>query len=92
MFWILAMLYLTGWIVAAVVMFVASDRVCEPDVPTAGRVLLSIAAGGLWPLLIVGAVEFTSLAVFKARQSSGSAAEPTDDQVDQVFDGIVRAF
>ena len=53
--------YLIGWAISAVGIFVASRRVGGHN-PVPYQFILSAAAGALWPLLILGAVEFSSVA------------------------------
>ena len=53
--------YLIGWAVSALGIFVASKRVGGHNtVPY--QFALSLVAGALWPLLLLGAVEFSSVA------------------------------
>ena len=58
--WSLA--YLAGWVVATVVVFLAGKRLNDRDAPAAHPAALSIVAGLMWPMLIVGAVEFVVVA------------------------------
>jgi hypothetical protein len=66
--WIFSMAYLAGWIVATAVVFVAGNRLCEPGLPISYRLTLSVAAGLIWPLLLIGAVEFTSMAMYSSAE------------------------
>ena len=62
------MVYLGGSLMATTVVFVAGHRIGEPGLPAGYRFLLSVAAGSIWPLLLIGAVEFTSMAVYSSAE------------------------
>ena len=73
---IFLMVYVTGWVVATAVVFVAGHRLCEPGLPISYRFTLSVAAGFIWPLLLIGAVEFTSLAMYSSAEQFAYARGP----------------
>ena len=56
--------YLLTAAVAAVMVFVVSKRVSDTHRPPAHRLGLSVAAGMLWPLLILGLLEFASFVAY----------------------------
>ena len=92
--WIVAMGYLGGWLVAGTVVFLASKRLCEPGVPTSSRVLLSVIAGLLWPLVVLGAFEFGWLAVYARTRQHAAMRTPVstiaDDHAEQTWGGVIR--
>jgi hypothetical protein len=49
-------------VASAVVVYVVSRRLGDARDPTPHRVALSAVAGGVWPLLVLGAAEFSSWA------------------------------
>jgi hypothetical protein len=72
--WSLA--YLAGWVVATVFVLVAGSRLTDHRAPAAHPVPLSIVAGAVWPMLIIGALEFAAVALYtKARDVRAAAAE-----------------
>lgn len=68
MLYLLMTIYLAGWIAATIGVFFAGSRICEPGLPIGYRFTLSVAAGFLWPLLLIGAIEFTSLAMYSSAE------------------------
>jgi hypothetical protein len=61
-------------LVAAVVVFVASARLGDERRPTPERFGLSLAAGAVWPVILLGLAEFSSFAMYaKAHQRDGVA-------------------
>lgn len=67
--------YLIGWALSAVVIYVASRHLGSTAQPVPYQLALSAVAGALWPLLILGAVEFSSVA---AASSAASHLESLD--------------
>lgn len=53
--------YLIGWVVSTAVVFVMSRRLNDPRNPAPHLLILSAVAGSMWPMLLLGAVEFSSL-------------------------------
>lgn len=53
--------YLIGWVVSSAIVYVASRRLNDPSNPAPHTLILSTVAGALWPMLLLGAVEFSSL-------------------------------
>jgi hypothetical protein len=62
-------IYLSGWIVASLGLYAAGRRLSEERAPALNPLALSIAAGAVWPLLVVGLVELSSVVVFTRLQS-----------------------
>ncbi|MCV7355338.1 hypothetical protein [Mycolicibacterium fluoranthenivorans] len=67
--------YLIGWALSAVVIYMASRHMGSKYEPVPHQFALSAGAGALWPLLILGAVEFSSVA---AASSAASHVESVD--------------
>jgi hypothetical protein len=69
----LLVIYLGGWIVVATGVFVATAYFSDFRSPAPHPMGMSFVAGALWPLLLLGIAEFSSLALFARVQSK---AEP----------------
>ena len=76
MLWTCVMVYLAGWIVASAGVFAAGNRLCEPGMPPSYRLILSVAAGSIWPMLVVGAVELSSMAVYSSAEQFAAMKGP----------------
>lgn len=61
--------YLIGWALSAAIICVGSRHIGGKNEPVPHRFALSAGAGALWPLLILGAVEFSSVAVASSAAS-----------------------
>jgi uncharacterized membrane protein YhaH (DUF805 family) len=57
--------YLIGWLLASLAAYAAGRRLADRRTPAdhSLMVLVSVAAGAIWPLLVVGLVEFSSVMV-----------------------------
>ena len=55
--------YLCGALIAAAGASVAADLFPEPDVPAATRTGVIVFAGALWPVLLVGLLQFAGIGV-----------------------------
>jgi uncharacterized membrane protein YhaH (DUF805 family) len=69
--------YVIGWLVVSAASYVAGRRLADRDTPPDQllTVMVSFAAGAVWPLLVVGLVELSSVMVFtKAPAKSGHGA------------------
>jgi len=72
----LIVIYLGGWVVAAAGLWTATMHFTDLRAPAAHPLGMSIAAGMAWPLLLLGAVEFSSMAVcHKVREKTTSHTE-----------------
>lgn len=69
MFVELIVAYFVGWIVAALGLYAAGKRMSDERAPSLHPLPLSVAAGAVWPLLVVGLVELSSVVVFTKVQS-----------------------
>jgi putative effector of murein hydrolase len=68
----LIVIYLVGWLPVTFAVYAAGKRLSDRRTPAVHPVLVSVAAGALWPLLVVGLVELSSIIVFtKAPSKSG---------------------
>lgn len=56
--------YVTVALVAAVIVYVVSTRLGDERRPVAELVGLSLAAGAVWPVILLGLVEFSSFAMY----------------------------
>ena len=59
----LIVIYLVGWLPVTFAVYVAGKRLSDRRTPAEHPVLVSLAAGALWPLLVVGLVELSSIIV-----------------------------
>lgn len=63
--------YLIGWLPVTFAVYAAGKRLCDrrraADDPL--MVVVSLAAGALWPLLMVGLVELSSIVMLTRRSS-----------------------
>jgi hypothetical protein len=66
---ILVGVYLSGWVLAAIGVYVAGRRFSDPRSPAPHPLWVSLFAGAIWPLLIVGLVEISSVIVYTKVQS-----------------------
>jgi heme/copper-type cytochrome/quinol oxidase subunit 2 len=60
----LTVAYLTVAVATTVIVFVASARLGDEPQPTPRRLALSAAAGLVWPVMLLGLAELTSVAVY----------------------------
>jgi hypothetical protein len=56
-------IYLGGWVIAALALYAAGRRFAFELDPGPHPVVVSILAGAVWPLLIIGLAELSSIAV-----------------------------
>jgi heme/copper-type cytochrome/quinol oxidase subunit 2 len=59
----LIVIYLVGWLVATCAAYAASRRLAEPDASPLHPLMVGVAAGAVWPLLVVGLIELSSIVV-----------------------------
>jgi hypothetical protein len=60
----LIVIYLGGWLAVACAAYAAGRRVMDSESPPDHPLLVSLAAGAVWPLLVLGLVELSSVIVF----------------------------
>lgn len=76
--------YLIGWVVGTAVVYVTSRRLNDPRNPATHLLILSAVAGALWPMLLLGAVEFSSLVA-----CSSAASHLKSDAPELVGAGVI---
>jgi hypothetical protein len=62
-------IYLGGWVLVTLGVYGASRRWNDRDAPARHPAWVSLLAGALWPLLVVGLVELSSVIVYTKVQS-----------------------
>jgi len=67
--------YVVVALVAAVVVFVASARLGDERRPAPQRLGLSLAAGAVWPVLLLGLAEYGSFAIYAKAHKHDEDAE-----------------
>jgi hypothetical protein len=60
----LIVIYLGGWLAVTFVAYAAGKRLTGHESPPGHPLLVSLAAGAVWPLLVVGLVELSSIVVY----------------------------
>jgi hypothetical protein len=65
---ILLVIYLSGWLPVTLAAYGASRRLADKRSPASHPLFVSVVAGGLWPVLLVGMVELSSVAVYTKLQ------------------------
>jgi hypothetical protein len=66
--------YLAGWVLTTVGLALSVDRMQDPRSPQLRPLPLAVVAGALWPLLILGAVEYATVAAAAALSHGGNSA------------------
>ncbi len=56
--------YLIGWLPVTFAVYAGGRRVADRQSPPEHPLMVSFAAGAVWPLLVVGLVELSSVMVF----------------------------
>jgi hypothetical protein len=64
----LALIYLGGWLPVTLAAYAASKRLADKRAPAPRPFFVSLIAGGLWPLLLVGMIELSTVIVYMKRQ------------------------
>jgi hypothetical protein len=65
----LALVYLGGWLLTSLATYVASRRLADGPTTPLSSLGLSLLAGLVWPLMILGVVELSSVAVYSTAAS-----------------------
>jgi hypothetical protein len=76
-------IYLAAWGVTTAVTFVVSRRLGDHSQSAMNVFLGSVLAGGLWPLLLLGVVELSSVAAYTTAETWLVTPDP-DDFVSEV--------
>jgi hypothetical protein len=73
--------YLTGWVLTSIGLAVTAHRLQHPARPQPHPIALSVAAGTVWPVLILGAAQMAvvALATEALRRGGSRAGELTAD-------------
>ena len=66
MFEILLYVYLAGWALTTLGLALTADRIQDPRSPQRHPLPLALAAGAMWPLLVLGAAEYATVATAAA--------------------------
>jgi hypothetical protein len=61
--------YLAAWAVTTVCTFVASRRLGDRTATALNGFIVSVVAGALWPVLVIGAAELSSLAAYSTAET-----------------------
>jgi Na+-transporting NADH:ubiquinone oxidoreductase subunit NqrE len=64
----LILIYLGGWLAVTCAAYAARRRLADRESPPDHPMLVSFAAGAVWPLLVVGLVELSSIMVLTRDQ------------------------
>jgi hypothetical protein len=59
-----ALVYSAGWVLTTIATYVASRQLADSPTTRLSSSCLSLCAGIVWPLMIVGVVELSSVAVY----------------------------
>jgi hypothetical protein len=62
-------LYLVGWIVVSVGLYLAARRYADDRSPASHPRLVSFVGGAVWPLVLIGVVELSSVVVYTKVQN-----------------------
>jgi hypothetical protein len=60
----LVVIYLTGWSLVTFIAYAAGRRFGDKRTPAPHPFAVSVVAGAVWPLLVVGLVEMSSIVVY----------------------------
>ncbi|MDT5178502.1 MAG: hypothetical protein QOJ95_2700 [Mycobacterium sp.] len=63
------LVYLGGWVITTLATFVAGRRLADGPTTPVTSLGFSLLAGLVWPLMIVGVVELSSVAVYSTAKS-----------------------
>jgi hypothetical protein len=59
----LIIIYFVGWVLSSFAAYAAGKRLIDRQSPAVHPLMVSVVAGALWPLLVVGLVEMSSVMV-----------------------------
>jgi hypothetical protein len=76
-------IYVGAWAVTTAIAFAASRRLGERTRPLLNSFVLSILAGALWPFLLIGAAELSSVAAYTTAETWLVTPDP-DGLLDEV--------
>jgi nitrate/nitrite transporter NarK len=72
--------YLASALVTTAVVFFLSKRISDRNRPATVRLALSVAAGALWPLVVLGLIQFGSFVAY-TKVAESTELEPLDIDV-----------
>jgi hypothetical protein len=72
------LVYVGGWMVTTLATYVAGRRLADGSTTPLSSLCFSLLAGLLWPLMIVGVIEFSSVAVYSTATSRRHDPEVPD--------------
>jgi hypothetical protein len=85
-----ALVYLGGWVLTSLVTYVASRRLADGPTTPLSSLCFSLLAGMVWPLVIVGVVELSSMAVYSTAKSWRHSTEVPESWLRVgAFDNVV---
>lgn len=71
-------IYVGAWAVTTAIAFAASRRLGDRTRPLLDSFVLSVLAGALWPFLLVGAAELSSVAAYTTAETWLVTPDPED--------------
>ena len=84
------LVYLSGWAATTGLTYVASRRLADGPTTPRSSFVYSLLAGLVWPLMIVGVVEVSSVVVYTAAKSWRHDSSVPDWWLGaSAFDGVV---
>ncbi len=84
------LVYLCGWVITTGGTYVASRRLADGPTTTRSSFAFSLLAGLVWPLMILGVVEVSSVVVYAAAKSWRHDSSVPDSWLGaDAFDGVV---
>jgi hypothetical protein len=69
--------YAIGWLAVTLAVYAAGRRLTDRESPATHPLMVSVAAGAVWPLLVVGLVELSSIIVLTKVPSSSQSRVPS---------------
>ena len=70
--------YLTVWVVTTAITFYVSRRLGDRALPVRDIFAVSLLAGAVWPLLLLGIIELSSVAVYSTAETWLVIPDPED--------------
>ena len=67
----MVLIYLSGWLIGTIAAYTAARHLHDRCEPSPHPLCVSVVAGALWPLLLVGLVELSSVVMLTKAQSKG---------------------
>ncbi|WP_110320285.1 hypothetical protein [Mycolicibacterium moriokaense] len=67
----MVLIYLSGWVIGTIAAYTAARHLHDRCEPSPHPLCVSVLAGALWPLLLVGLVELSSVVMLTKAQPKG---------------------